>query len=208
MSMGEQLRTAREARGVSVSVAAAATRMKVQHIEALERDDFDRFAAPIYAQGFIRLYAEYLGLDAAPLLREYAERSHPNPPAPPAEAARRRVFAPSVAKPRRAPEAKAPSTLAAPPPATRAVRVWRPAWSLPTRRVALIAGVAALAIVALVVIIRGAPGSSGAADRKRSPPPTTAWTESASPPVIEDPPEPLLLELIPPHPGGRPGTAP
>ena len=29
----------------------------------MERDDFSRMAAPIYAKGFIRLYAEYLGLD-------------------------------------------------------------------------------------------------------------------------------------------------
>lgn len=70
-SIGQQFKAARERKGVTASQAAAATRMKVQHVEALERDDYSRLTVPTYAKGFIRLYAEYLGLDAAPLLRDY-----------------------------------------------------------------------------------------------------------------------------------------
>ena len=75
--IGRILCEARKKKKVSCSQAAAATRMKIQHIEALERDDFTRIAAPIYAKGFIRLYAEYLGLDPEPLLREYTESLAP-----------------------------------------------------------------------------------------------------------------------------------
>ena len=45
--------------------------MKVQIVEDLEREDFQRIAAPIYGKGFIRLYAEFIGLDANPLIEDY-----------------------------------------------------------------------------------------------------------------------------------------
>ena len=73
-TIGQQLKAARELKGVTASQAAAATHLKVQHVEALERDDYSRLAVPTYAKGFLRIYAEYLGLDPAPLLREYTAR--------------------------------------------------------------------------------------------------------------------------------------
>jgi len=76
-SLGQILKEAREKKHVTASQAAAATRMKIQIVEALERDDFSRIAAPMYARGFIKLYAEYLGLDPAPLIREYVELHAP-----------------------------------------------------------------------------------------------------------------------------------
>ena len=75
--IGQTFREAREKKKVSSSQAAAATRMKTQHVEALERNDFSYLAAPAYAKGFIRLYADYLGLDPEPLVREYMERHAP-----------------------------------------------------------------------------------------------------------------------------------
>jgi cytoskeletal protein RodZ len=76
-TLGQILKEARKKKNVTASQAAAATRMKVQAIEALERDDFSRMAAPMYARGFIKLYAEYLGLDPAPLIREYTDLHAP-----------------------------------------------------------------------------------------------------------------------------------
>lgn len=72
MSLGEELRKARMARNLTASQVAAATRMKVQTVEAIESESFARIAAPIYAKGFIKLYAEFVGLDPAPLLAEYS----------------------------------------------------------------------------------------------------------------------------------------
>ncbi len=72
-TLGETLREAREAKGATTSQAAASTRIKVQHIEAMERTDFSGIAAPAYAKGFIKLYAEYLGLDPDPLIQEYLD---------------------------------------------------------------------------------------------------------------------------------------
>ncbi|MBP7828958.1 MAG: helix-turn-helix domain-containing protein [Kiritimatiellae bacterium] len=74
LDIGQTLREARERKKVTCSQAASATRMKVQHVEALERNDFKPMAAPTYAKGFIRLYAGYLGLDPGPLIRAYTEQ--------------------------------------------------------------------------------------------------------------------------------------
>ncbi len=71
-TLGQTLRNAREKKGVSASEAAAATRIMVQMIEKLEDDDFSNIAASIYGKGFIRLYAEFLGLDPEPLVAEYS----------------------------------------------------------------------------------------------------------------------------------------
>lgn len=71
MALGEILRAAREAKGCTPSEVAEATRMMVQMVEELEREDFRRIAAPIYGKGFIRLYAEFVELDPAPLIDEY-----------------------------------------------------------------------------------------------------------------------------------------
>ena len=73
MSLGETLRLAREEKGKTISQMAEATRMMVQIVEDLEREDFRRIAAPIYGRGFIKLYAEHLGLEPEPLLREFME---------------------------------------------------------------------------------------------------------------------------------------
>jgi cytoskeleton protein RodZ len=85
-SIGQQLKAARERKGVTASQAAAATHLKVQHVEALEHDDYSRMTVPTYAKGFLRLYAEYLGLDPAPLLREYTARQVGQPQAQPVAA--------------------------------------------------------------------------------------------------------------------------
>jgi cytoskeletal protein RodZ len=70
-SIGQQLKLARAAMGITPSEVARATNMKVQIVDALESDDFSSMAAPAYAKGFIRLYAEHVGLDPKPLIDAY-----------------------------------------------------------------------------------------------------------------------------------------
>lgn len=85
MSLGQILRKARESRKLTASQVAAATHMKVQTVEAIEKEDFSSMPAAIYCKGFIKLYAEYLGIDPDPLAREYVERFVAPPPPPPEE---------------------------------------------------------------------------------------------------------------------------
>lgn len=73
-SIGQQFKIARERKGVTQSEAAAGTRIKIAHIDAMERDDFSGMPAPAYAKGFIKIYADYLGLDPRPLLQEFTEK--------------------------------------------------------------------------------------------------------------------------------------
>ena len=82
MALGHNLRKARESRKLTASQVAVATHMKVQTVEAIEQEDFSGMPAAIYCKGFIKLYAEYMGMDPDPLTREYVERFVEPPPPP------------------------------------------------------------------------------------------------------------------------------
>ena len=73
MALGKILRENREQQGYSAAQVAEATHMMVQIVEELEREDFQRIAAPIYGRGFVKLYAEFLGIDPVPLVKEFSE---------------------------------------------------------------------------------------------------------------------------------------
>ena len=73
MSFGQTLRNAREAKGLTESQVASQTRILVQIISDMEKEDFHRIPAPIYGRGFVRLFAECVGLDPAPLIQEFME---------------------------------------------------------------------------------------------------------------------------------------
>ncbi|HVA56213.1 MAG TPA: RodZ domain-containing protein [Gammaproteobacteria bacterium] len=61
-SLGATLRSAREARGLSLHKAAQGMHVSDDIIEALERDDFASLGAPIFVRGHLRNYARLLGL--------------------------------------------------------------------------------------------------------------------------------------------------
>ena len=73
MSLGNTLRAAREACGLTTSELAARTHMLVQIVEGLENEDFRRIPAPIYGRGFIKLYCEAVNLDPKPLQAEFMD---------------------------------------------------------------------------------------------------------------------------------------
>jgi cytoskeletal protein RodZ len=70
-SIGEHLQEARRNKRASLEDASRATRIKVEILQQLEADEFDRLAAPTYTKGFLRLYAEYLGLDGERIVEAY-----------------------------------------------------------------------------------------------------------------------------------------
>ena len=73
MALGNILREAREARGLSTTEVAEHTNMMVQIVEELENEDFHRIAAPIYGRGFLKLYAELLEIEVQPLIDEFMD---------------------------------------------------------------------------------------------------------------------------------------
>lgn len=66
--LGETLRRARSAKGITFEDAERVTRIPRKYLEALELENFGILPAPVYARGFLRSYAGYLGLDANDLL--------------------------------------------------------------------------------------------------------------------------------------------
>lgn len=76
---GRTLEQARIAAGLSLEEAAAATHISSRYLRALEEEDLVDLPAPVYARGFLRTYAQYLGLDPSTLVTLY-----PVPYQPPA----------------------------------------------------------------------------------------------------------------------------
>lgn len=64
----EQLRQAREAQNLTVHQVADTTKIRTDHIEALEAGDYDTFSAPVYIRGFVRTYARLLKLNVPAIL--------------------------------------------------------------------------------------------------------------------------------------------
>jgi cytoskeletal protein RodZ len=62
-TIGEILRAAREDKKLTVEQVNRETRISVQTIRSLERDDFGGFPSETYLKGFLRNYADFLGLD-------------------------------------------------------------------------------------------------------------------------------------------------
>lgn len=69
--IGEQLRKAREAKGLSISDIEKATKIQSRYLEAIENNNFDKLPGDFYVRAFIRQYAQIVGLDGKELLSQY-----------------------------------------------------------------------------------------------------------------------------------------
>jgi cytoskeleton protein RodZ len=67
-SIGDKLRLAREQHTYTLDQVARDTHVARRFLQALEEEDFSAFPGETYAMGFLRTYAEYLGLDADELI--------------------------------------------------------------------------------------------------------------------------------------------
>jgi cytoskeletal protein RodZ len=72
-TVAEQLRQAREQRGWTIEHLADVTKIRTDHIRALEEGNFNIFAAPVYIQGFVRTCATLLKLDVPKLMANLDE---------------------------------------------------------------------------------------------------------------------------------------
>ncbi len=70
-SIGETLKSAREAKGISLRKAEEDTKIRKKYLQALEEGNYDILPGRVYAKGFLRNYANYLGLDQEEILMEY-----------------------------------------------------------------------------------------------------------------------------------------
>jgi cytoskeleton protein RodZ len=75
LAVGSILRQARKRQGMDIGTVEERTKIRAKYLRALEEDDWDVLPGPAYARGFIRAYAELLGLDSEVLVEEF-RRGH------------------------------------------------------------------------------------------------------------------------------------
>lgn len=75
--IGALLEQRRLERGLSLRDVEQATKIRTRYLEGLEREDYGALPDAVYVQGFLKTYANFLGLDGEQLSREFRERRAP-----------------------------------------------------------------------------------------------------------------------------------
>jgi cytoskeletal protein RodZ len=86
-ALGEEFRSAREARGLTLSDVAEQIHIRSVYLNAIENEDWKAIGAPVYVRGFIRTYARFLGLDGEDAVARFNEQAPPDRPSHAASAA-------------------------------------------------------------------------------------------------------------------------
>jgi hypothetical protein len=73
-AIGSSLKEARLRKGLDLPTAAEATKIRSRHLQALEDEQFDVLPGQTYVRGFLKTYADYLGLDGQLYVDEYSSR--------------------------------------------------------------------------------------------------------------------------------------
>jgi cytoskeletal protein RodZ len=71
-SIGEQLRLAREERGIPLREISDETRISIRYLEAIESGDFKRLPGGIFNRSFVKAYARCIGYDEKKAVEAYA----------------------------------------------------------------------------------------------------------------------------------------
>lgn len=69
-NLGEYIKKEREKKGITLEEAAKATRIGKTYLKAIEEGDFS-IQSPVFMKGFLRSYADFLGLDSTDILGRY-----------------------------------------------------------------------------------------------------------------------------------------
>ena len=95
--LGMELKNIRESKGLSLEQVQQDTKIRSRYLEAIEAGDLSVLPGMVYARGFIKSYAEYLGVDGMELLERHGLASESAPSvADAAEASLRRSTPSSV----------------------------------------------------------------------------------------------------------------
>src|SRR2546421_11732294 len=71
-TIGEQLRLAREGRGIALREISDHTRISIHYLEAIETNDYKRLPGGIFNRSFVRSYARCVGFDEQQALEGYS----------------------------------------------------------------------------------------------------------------------------------------
>lgn len=68
--VGEQFKQRRKELNLSLKEAENATSIRIHYLQAIEDGDMTKLISPVYAQGFAKQYANFLGMDGERIVRE------------------------------------------------------------------------------------------------------------------------------------------
>src|SRR5262252_3952329 len=74
-SVGETLRAARNAQGLTLEQVATELRIEQPQLDALENDRFERIGVPVFVKGYLKQYGTRLGVDPRDLLAQYYQQT-------------------------------------------------------------------------------------------------------------------------------------
>lgn len=95
-SFGETLKRERELRQISLREISEATKISLRYLDALEKDDFRHLPGGVFNKGFVKAYAQFIGVDPEAMAMAYLE-----------EERRQTAVAPQPAESESAPPARA-----------------------------------------------------------------------------------------------------
>lgn len=78
-AFGDRLRREREMRGITLDEITESTKISRRHLEALENERFDQLPGGVFAKGFVRAYAHFLGIDEDQAVADYSAASNEQP---------------------------------------------------------------------------------------------------------------------------------
>ncbi len=71
LPIGEVLKRTRARHKIDIRTVEQRTKIRIKYLRALENEEWDVLPGPAYAKGFLRTYAQFLGLDGDALVDEY-----------------------------------------------------------------------------------------------------------------------------------------
>lgn len=71
MTLGEKLQQIRSERRISLTEVSRSTKIQVKYLESLEKGDYESLPPDVYVRGFLKSYAQFLGLQEESLIRLY-----------------------------------------------------------------------------------------------------------------------------------------
>jgi cytoskeletal protein RodZ len=133
LPISERLRAAREARGADLFRVERDTKIRMKYLTAMEQGNFTELPADVYARGFLRNYASYLGLDPDEAESEWRRGNFVSTVKAPPVGAAPVVVPPVAVRPLKLPAVKMPQAKAAIPPVQDAAApaFKRPGFRLP-----------------------------------------------------------------------------
>ena len=80
--IGQALKKARTDKNITLEKASKDTRITQLYLKSIEDEQLQKIPGDVVLKGFIRIYADYLGIDSKPLIAELNKRSKQEAPGP------------------------------------------------------------------------------------------------------------------------------